>query len=175
MGLGHGHPGSPAGTWKAQSEIEAQKESITIPIFAASILRLKSQFRGSLRDILDQEEPFLFPRGSCLGDGLRRSSDGPVGIVRPGCDPPRDKCWLGKGRFTNVLPPPSSVSGCEQPHKSTFPPCLPAKLSPCCPNDAEVMPPGFCSPFRSPLWPLPGPARTAARPPGVALRTARCV
>jgi len=34
---------------------EGHKEALTVPILAASIFRLKSQFRGSLRDIVDQE------------------------------------------------------------------------------------------------------------------------
>lgn len=47
-------------TGQAEAETEGHKETLTVPIFAASIFRLKSQFRGSLRDILDQEGLFLF-------------------------------------------------------------------------------------------------------------------
>lgn len=80
-GLGHSQnccwawPRAPrqtlACTRKAEAETEGHKETVTVPIFAASIFRLKSQFRGSLRDILDQEGLFLFSGEACLGDRLK--------------------------------------------------------------------------------------------------------
>lgn len=58
LGLATGTPGHPDGTGMAEAESEEHKETVTVPIFAASIFRLKSQFRGSLRDMVDQEGPF---------------------------------------------------------------------------------------------------------------------
>lgn len=131
------------------------KGTVTVPIFAASIFRLKSQFRGSLRDILDQEGVVFFLKVSLL----RRWAGTKPRWSRG--DPPTKSSDSARVDLpVSFLPLRTAV---KKTHKSPFLPCFPARLWP--PQQcSQVMP--AVVPSLSPVLadratqPSPGPLPT---------------